>query len=87
MFKQKKRKVKQLPDPPKLCQVVNKNGFPYDLVFPSEDATKEVLMIQSDTGDSFPAHARAHSAIHHTIEWLKSQNKPWSKDDFRVVDL
>ncbi len=67
--------------------MVNKNGFPYDLVFPNENAEKEVLMIQSDTGDNFPAHACAHSAIHHTIEWLKAQGKEWSKEDFRVVDL
>jgi hypothetical protein len=92
MFKQRKpKKVKQIPDPPKPCKVIDKNGVGYDCDYGHEEATSHLILIGVyDRGYYEPAvfvsHARAHSVIHHTIEFWKSQNREWSKDDFRVED-
>ena len=93
MFKKRKPKVRQNPDPPKPCYVVNRENEKYYLAQPShalpEDNQQDILTIiySGNLRSRFESHARAHSAIHHTIEWLKAQNKEWSKEDFRVVDL
>lgn len=88
MFKHGKKKVKQNPDPPKPCFVVDEQGRKYNYAKP-DFGEHEILMITAGGNfrEEFPSHTRAYSAIHHTIEYHKSKNLPWSKEDFTVVDL